>query len=153
MAKKDRSKKTCEKEYDRMFFDSEYQWCWWCGRDCMQKPKWWHGPWMVERAHIVNKPRKRDRRVAVLLCSMCHKRSHGMRFPECTDTFGPPTIEQMLAIKWAFDPLFYSNQTMQMCSVRRLPQPESPPPEVMKEYLTRRRYPDPVIHEDEDDED
>lgn len=62
-------------EYDAMrslFFS-----CWFCLAS--KKPFDYFGPWVIERAHIVNKPRREDRRLVVMLCTICHKASHGER--------------------------------------------------------------------------
>jgi len=51
--------------------------CWACGAS--SKPQGYFGPWLIERAHIANKPRREDRRLVVMLCTICHKSSHGER--------------------------------------------------------------------------
>jgi len=51
--------------------------CWFCR--ATRKPCDYYGPWVIERAHIVNKPRREDRRLVVMLCTICHKASHGER--------------------------------------------------------------------------
>lgn len=127
--------------FDRFIHETDSPWCWWCGRDCMQAPKGWHAPWIIERAHIVNKPRLKDRRVCVLLCSRCHKLSHGEWFPDFD--LPRPTLAHMLALKEIFDKEFVAMKLVRRCSVRRLPEPENPPVVVMREYTSRRRYPEP----------
>lgn len=62
-------------EYDAM--RSLFSSCWFCRAS--KKPFDYFGPWCIERAHIVNKPRREDRRLVVMLCTICHKASHGER--------------------------------------------------------------------------
>jgi hypothetical protein len=89
-------------------------------------PPGYYAPWLIERAHIVNKPRVCDRRVVVLLCSICHKFSHGERLSGLIR----PRLEvaHLLAIKLTCDPQFYDPVFMQRYSVRLLPEP-APLPE------------------------
>jgi hypothetical protein len=84
-------------------------------------PTGFYAPWLIERAHIVNKPRVCDRRVVVLLCSICHKFQHGERL----SGFMRPKLElgHMLALKLTTDPEFYDPQFMARYSVRHLPEP------------------------------
>ncbi len=56
--------------YDEFVLNTDKPWCWYCGRGYTDIPDWWHAPWVIERAHIVNKPRAEDRRAAILLCSL-----------------------------------------------------------------------------------
>lgn len=107
--------------------------CWACGASSC--PRGWYAPWLVERAHIVNKPRREDRRVCVLLCSVCHRVQHGERLAG----FARPRLElpHMLALKITCDPGFWDPAFMQSCSVQRLPEPE-----VLPEFFWywRRKY-------------
>ncbi len=55
----------------------EKPWCWACGRDNRQRPKFWAGaPWYLQRAHIAagsgTMPRLVDRRAIIVLCPLCH---------------------------------------------------------------------------------
>ena len=63
--------------YEFMALQHRYPWCWWCGRMHTDRPGLWGGPFLVERAHIVNNPRREDVRAVVLLCSLCHRLQHG----------------------------------------------------------------------------
>jgi hypothetical protein len=94
--------------------------CWNCGRTANQRPRWWHAPWLIERAHIVNQPRVERREVCLLLCSLCHKVDHGERFAELPH-LEPLTMLEKLRTKKRFDPDFYDEALLQKCSVRRLP--------------------------------
>lgn len=132
------------KESFRNFLkETDAPWCWWCGRGSDQRSPNWHGPWLIERAHLVAKPRLEDRRVCVLLCSLCHKVSHGEWFPDYT--LPKPTLAHLLGLKEIFDENYVDHKLARRCSIRRLPDPENPPIEVMREYLTRRRYPEAQI--------
>lgn len=115
-------------EYDAMRY--AFFRCWACFAD--RKPRTYYGPWLIERAHIVNKPRKEDRRAVVMLCSVCHKANHGERIvgherPRLTTAM-------MLFLKQQFDPQWFDLQFMQGCSVRILPEPQTLP----VEYLALR---------------
>lgn len=112
-------------KYRLMLLQTPYQWCWSCGRTSRVQPTWWGGPWLIERAHIVSQPRELDRRVAILLCSLCHKAQHGYQFG---DGKQPPalTLAGMLWLKRTFDPEYYDREFMQAKSVQRLPRAQRP---------------------------
>jgi hypothetical protein len=78
----------------------------------------YYGPWLIERAHIANKPRREDRRLVVMLCTICHKSEHGERIAG----FDRPklTVGQMLALKLECDPDWYDLEFIQRHSVRLL---------------------------------
>jgi len=101
-------------EYDAM--RSLFACCWACGAS--RKPMEYYGPWLIERAHIANKPRREDRRLVVMLCSICHKSEHGERLAG----FERPrlTVGQMLALKLECDPDWYDLRFIQKHSVRLL---------------------------------
>lgn len=106
--------------------------CWWCGRGRYDRPDWWHTNWLVERAHIVSKPRLKDRRVAVLLCSLCHRVQHG-------DLFGSespprPTLSHLLWLKKHYDYAYWDRKVLAYCHIGRLPQASSPPRCVVEQY-------------------
>lgn len=92
--------------------------CWICGRTANDKPDWWHGVFMIERMHIVNKPRREDIRAIIAGCSLCHRIEHGDRFPQ-TDR-EPVGMAFLLALKLAHDPDNYDPEFLQKHSVRRL---------------------------------
>lgn len=96
--------------------------CWYCGD--RSRPSGFYAPWMVERAHIVSKPRKLDRRVVVGLCSVCHRIQHGERLSGIERP--RLCVASMLWLKREVDPEWYDPDFMQRCSVRRLPDPEEP---------------------------
>lgn len=108
-------------EYDRMrlLFPA----CWACGAS--RGPSWWYAPWLIERAHIANKPRRLDRRLVVMLCSVCHKRSHGERFAAALD-WPVLSVAEMLWLKRRCDPDWWDPEFVGRHSVRRLPEPEFP---------------------------
>jgi hypothetical protein len=101
-------------EYDAM--RSLFACCWAC--NATRKPMQYYGPWLIERAHIANKPRREDRRLVVMLCTLCHKFQHGERLPG----FDRPrlTVGQMLELKRERDPVWYDPEFVQKHSVRRL---------------------------------
>ena len=101
-------------EYDAM--RSLFACCWAC--NATRKPMQYYGPWLIERAHIANKPRREDRRLVVMLCSICHKSEHGERLAG----FERPRLNvgQMLALKLECDPDWYDLRFIQKHSVRLL---------------------------------
>tara|TARA_R100000742_G_C4278616_1_gene101682 strand:- start:1040 stop:1423 length:384 start_codon:yes stop_codon:yes gene_type:complete len=112
-------KKSHEKIYADMY-RSFPPVCWACGS--RRKPSWYHLPFSIERAHIVNKPRLKDRRCVVFLCSVCHRVQEGERFS--VDDRVRVTLANMLWLKQKHDPEFYDLEFMQHCSVSILPLPE-----------------------------
>ena len=115
----------CKRAYTKMNQTHYMKTCWACGRNAAQRPSGWFAPFLIERAHIVNKPRREDRRTVILLCSLCHKQSHGETFPAYSQE-NPLTLEGMLYLKLMFDNWFYDREFMQRCSIRRLPEPVMP---------------------------
>lgn len=99
-------------EYDAM--RSLFASCWCCG--ATRKPLDYFGPWMIERAHIVNKPRREDRRLVVMLCTICHKSSHGERLAG----FERPKLSpgNMAWIKQQVDPEWFDLPFINAHSVR-----------------------------------
>lgn len=98
-----------------------YPWCWNCGKDRQSVPAGWAGPWLIERAHIVNNPRACDRRAAVLLCSWCHRIQHGAQLvlPGCEGLV--LDVPAMLWLKKEMDPDWYDRQFLEKHYVGRLP--------------------------------
>ena len=113
-------------DYDPLrYYDDirrEIRSCWYCNAE--RAPVWWYAPWLIERAHIVNKPRRTDRRVVVMLCSTCHKRSHGERFSGVD--WPILSVANMLWLKLNLDPDWWDPAFLQKQSIRRLPEPEMP---------------------------
>jgi hypothetical protein len=101
-------------EYESM--RSLFAHCWACG--AFRRPEGYYGPWLIERAHIANKPRREDRRLVVMLCSICHKFSHG----EYMSRFLRPklTAGQMISLKSQCDPDWFDLKFIQKHSVRIL---------------------------------
>lgn len=98
--------------------------CWACGNTESSRPALWGAPFLIERAHITNRPRKEDRRSVNLLCSLCHKKQHGESFSFCK--LPRLTLENMLWLKMKADPLWYDEAFLRRCSIRALPDPEEP---------------------------
>jgi len=112
-----------EENYKHMLRDTDHPYCWCCGRDCSTLPIWWLAPFLIERAHIVNKPRSKDRRAVVLLCSICHRVQHGaiIREAEHKKPFPAISLENMLWMKWKFDREYLDLGFLRTCSIRELP--------------------------------
>ena len=126
--KKKRTKVCCEnsdKPWDQEQYSAEAEYhsmralfacCWAC--NASRCPMEYYGPWLIERAHIANKPRREDRRLVVMLCTICHKTQHGERL----SGFDRPrlTVGQMLELKRECDPEWYDLEFVQRHSIRRL---------------------------------
>lgn len=97
----------------------------------VDRPANWAGQWLIERAHIVNKPRVEDRRVCILLCTRCHQRSHGLSAPTITQA-------HMVWLKHKFDPDHYDRAFMQQYSVGALPRAQKVPAYFVNVYKLRR---------------
>ena len=110
--------------------------CWACGRRECDQPAGWFGPWMIERAHIVNKPRREDRRVVVQLCSLCHKQQHGERFAD--HPLPKLTVANLVWLKIKADAGWYDEAYLRRCSVRCIPDPVEPM-EHREEFVRRWR--------------
>lgn len=123
------------KAYDRFLAEHPQPWCWACGRTAEQVPPWWGAAWLIERSHVVHKPRLEDPRVIVLLCSGDHRTSHGERFPQWT--LPRLTLENLLWLKLRFDPERFDPELLQRCSVPRVPEPVPLPDVFIQEYLLR----------------
>lgn len=102
--------------------DTAWDWCWSCGRGERDKPPNWHAEWFPHRAHIVHNPRKKDRRVAILLCPICHGLSHGERYPG--HDLPPLTVANMLYLKQIFDPEYFDREFCQQNTIGVLPLPK-----------------------------
>jgi len=119
--------------------------CWACGRtaDFKDRPPDWNAPWLVERAHIVNKPRAKDRRVVVMLCSLCHKAGcHGEVFVLGGQRVALPrlTIAHLLWLKEQFDPRYYDRGFIRSKSLAELPYKHPLPPIYTAEFTRRRPF-------------
>jgi hypothetical protein len=125
-----------QSRYDSILSETNLPWCWACGRGERDKPSWWYAPWLVERAHICNKPRLEDRRMVVLLCSACHKTQHGERFPQWA--LPRLTLPNMLWLKQERDAEFWDVAKLQSCAVQLLPEPIPPAAGFLSEYERRR---------------
>lgn len=114
-------------EYAIIMDDFPAMRCWCCGRsgDRRGMPDWWGGIWILHRAHIVNKPRVKDRRAIVLLCPICHGLHHGERYPQLPNA-KRPTLEELLWLKRTCDPRWYDRAWLQRHSVRKLPRARRP---------------------------
>lgn len=125
-------------QYKMMVLESDAPWCWWCGRGIENRPWSWLGPWLIERAHIVYKPRVEDRRAVILLCTICHKVQHGENISIARDErVEPITVANMLWLKRERDRQFYSRAWLQDHSVQKLPHAKQSVEAT--EYYSRRR--------------
>lgn len=118
-------------------------WCWACGRgDRFQDtPAGWNSPWLIERAHVVNKPRTKDRRACLLLCSLCHKGGvHGERFVLAGVKVILPRLrlEHLLWLKFNRDNRYYDRAFLQSKTVQALPKMHRPPSCYLDQYSQRR---------------
>lgn len=139
-------------QWNGFLVSTDYMWCWWCGRGVEHFPEvaWAAGfPLLIERAHVVNKPRRKDRRSAVLLCSICHRVQHGGKWPDsCGERLCAPGLPEMIWLKRIFDPEFYDPEFLEANHVGLLPAPLEPPMLVVSEYRFRRGgYPGGALSE------
>ena len=134
--------KECVRAYKYMAQDHQYPWCWACGRDEFAKPVDWFAPWLIERAHIVKHPRREDARAVVLLCSLCHKVSHGdkIRTSDRSPPYVPLEVSHLLWLKKHFDRRFFALTFLQSNAISKLPPKHKPPLDYLREY--RRRHPE-----------
>ena len=108
-------------DYDRRveyrFMSSTFDRCWACY--ATRKPFNYFAPWFIERAHICNKPRREDRRLVVMLCSICHKANHN----DILVGFERPhiTAAMMIGLKQEHDSEWLDLEFVQKHSVRILP--------------------------------
>lgn len=108
-------------EYE--LFPTIHRSCWACGAVQHDQPKWWNARWLPnERAHIVNKPRVKDVRVIVSLCSTCHAMQTNQTFPELRDV-PPLSLEHLLFIKIVNDPWNFDLEFLNQHSVQVMPMP------------------------------
>ena len=122
--------------------DTKYRWCWLCGRSQLDQPVGWYAPWLLERSHIVSSPRREDARAVVLLCSLCHRLSHGIDVRIPGEVLLPgATVSEMLWLKRRFDASRYDRGWLQLHCVGRLPRAVRPKLSVLSEYHSRRRLP------------
>ena len=122
-------------KYRDMLADTDKPYCWVCGGDQRDQPSWWHAPFLVERCHIVNKPRAADRRAVVLMCSRCHRTQHGERLPESTP---PISRANLLWCKWRYDRDWYDEAFLAAHHVGVLPAREIPHRSYRANFLARR---------------
>lgn len=96
--------------------------CWACGSDRQ-----------LERAHIVNKPRREDTRAVIKLCSICHKVQHGERL--AGEDRPRLLVEHMLWLKLKLDADRYDRAWLQRHTVGRLPTARVVPPWYLQRML------------------
>jgi hypothetical protein len=129
-------------QYEQMLLEIGVH-CWCCGRQPNDRPAGWFAPWLIERAHIVNKPRSLDRRAVILACSMCHKGGmHGQRLVLNGLRVDMPRLrlDHLMWIKKHRDPGFYDRAFLQSKTVRVLPQRLQRPPVYYLDQYASRRY-------------
>jgi hypothetical protein len=98
-------------------FREEHTACWRCGLSEGERPKEWHGVFIIERAHITKDglgKRLEDVRLIAALCTICHSEHTG----------GWISTEEMLAYKREHDPDNYDPEFIQKHSIRRLEFPK-----------------------------
>ncbi len=122
--------------YDNMLAEHPRPYCWICGRDENQRPGWWHAPWLIERAHLVNQPRVLDRRAIVLLCSLCHRISHGDNFPEINYEI---TKANLVWAKAVYDESWFDPGFLRQHSVAAIPEPQEPDVKLINQFGARRQ--------------
>ncbi len=123
--------------YADFLLNTDFAWCWWCGR-MYDSPANWHAPWLIERAHIVSALRLKDRRVAALLCSLCHRKSHGQEIPLVDCNLPAPTLGNMLWLKRTFDSDYYDLKILRRYHDQKLPRVTAPSIQVMEAYVKRQ---------------
>jgi hypothetical protein len=131
----------CAEQYAQLLLDASICHCWACGRTPRDRPAGWYAPWLVERSHIVNKPRAEDRRAVVLACSLCHKGGmHGERFVLAGERFVLPRLrlEHLLWLKRNRDLAYYDRAFLQSKTIKALPVPHRPPVYYLDQYEKRR---------------
>ena len=118
-----------KKEYAKFgaYAQSRAGFCWACGADNRSQPKTYFAPWMIQRCHIVSKPRLEDRRAVVLLCPVCH-------FDE-VHRKKTLSIENLLWLKRLFDPNWFCLEFLQKCSIRRIQQPLELPAAFVSRFM------------------
>lgn len=129
--------------YRNLITDHETPWCWACGRggEWWDKPADWFADWWIERSHIVHCPRIIDRRLVVLLCSLCHQSGfHRRRVVTKERPLNWPMliVDHLLWLKKTFDPEYYDREFIKQFSVQRLPRAVKPPACYLREYASRR---------------
>jgi hypothetical protein len=105
-------------------------------------PEGWHGPWFIERCHMIPfSIRIEDVRAIVLLCSLCHKTSHGERVILTAGANPLPRIhpEHMLDLKRRFDRPNYDREWLKERYGWRVPaRSEKLPAIYLAQYRERR---------------
>ena len=91
--------------------------CWRCGRTARDRPAWWHAEWAIDPHHIVNKPRRNDRRAVISLCRRCHDVQHTGPFKADPDKFGKLDLPELLAIKRYVDEAFCDRAFLLTCII------------------------------------
>ena len=125
-------------EYVDMRRNTQHFYCWLCGRRESDRPSWWGAQWLIERAHIVNKPRALDRRAVVLLCSACHRRQHGDRIAGDHEGIPVLALPELMLLKLLADGEWYDEDFLQKHVVGLLPEIATSLPKEAVDVFTRR---------------
>lgn len=121
--------------------------CWLSGWTASYKPLDWHGPWVLNIAHIASGAGKavrvNDRRAVVVLSPLAHDLHVSNSNSMPTKKIGRivyPTIDERhtLFLKKVFDPKYYDEDFLQSIWIGRLPTPEPPPQRWCKELLNNQ---------------
>ena len=131
--------------YKNLLQETDKPWCWCCGRSESDVPSNWHAPFMIERAHIVNKPRVELREVVILLCSLCHQLEHQRNAKHLGITLPAIEIDHMVWMKLVHDPEYFSPEILRKYSVRAIPDPVPIPQVYQDEYARRTNGPCRVV--------
>ena len=125
-------------DYKTMLHAVDNPWCWLCGRTHYSPHPVWFGPWIIHRAHIVNKPRVEDRRVVNLLCPLCHlaETAYGSLWYD-NQLYPEITTAHMLWLKQERDSEHFDLDFLSRHTVRKLPSPRRPADFYLQQYVDR----------------
>ncbi len=136
-----RTRRTAQ-DYKHFAKCHDYPWCWACGRSVYDVPEGWHFPWFIERAHMIPFPvRIEDVRAVALLCSLCHKTSHGERVILTAGQNPLPRLqpEHLLDLKRRFDRENYDREWLKARYSWRVPERSEKLPAIyLAQYRERR---------------
>lgn len=134
---------------DREVFDqfiAAHPFCWACGidpndYDAIQRerrridyPRW------LERHHIVKSCRIHALWNLTSLCKLCHDLAEMHTVRHELEPLPYLRMEHVLWLKQHFDHENYDVESMQRYSIRRLPEPESPPKWFLDQLLWHKRF-------------
>ena len=129
-----------------MLLDTEYPWCWCCGRDERQWIPDWFASWMLQRCHLGSGGgsmfRMEDRRAVNILCPRCHfvhwPSANDRQISFCEKSYPVIGNAQMVWLKWSMDQAYYDPVFIQRYWMGRPPLAEVLPRYYEDEYASRR---------------